>query len=197
MTISAYECFCEYTALKAHFTSNYDYKKYNGKIKAANPNAFANSNLKLFFQKVAKHRDVQGYFIANFLADKTAWIRDLAYSEQAEAVYSEWAKKVQSLTYSFTQDINKLDEDDFDANFKAESGNHPKVLKLFMRNEISLETLTILVDLTKCDKYLNKVLKDDIVWNEISFKVSKYKPFLVYDKDKLRKILLAKYKARE
>ena len=193
MSKSAYDCYCEYTAIKAHFTSDYDYKKYNGKIKSANPKTFNNSNLKLFFQKLAKHKDIQGFLVANFLEDSKAWIRDLAYSDTAEKVYGEWLKKMQSLTYTFTQEINKLDQSDFNVNFIVEDGNHPLVLKLFLRKEISLETLTILVDITGCDKYLNKVLKDDFVWKETYFKISKYKTFLVYDRDKVKKILLDRY----
>lgn len=194
MSSKVYNCYCEYTAIKAHFTSNYDYKKYNGKIKSANPAAFNNSNLKLFFQKLSKHKDVQGFLVANFLEDSKAWIRDLAYSERAETVYLEWAKRIQSLTYTFTNEINKLNEDDFNENFIAKNGNHPLVLKLFLGKDISFETLTILVDLTGCDKYLNKALKFDPVWEEVGFKISKYKPFLQYDRDKTRKILLDKYK---
>lgn len=195
---SAYDCFCEYTAIKAHFNSpTYDYKKYSGKIPNANPAAFSNSNLKLFFQKLAKHKDIQGFLVANFIADSKAWIRDLAYSERAEQVYMEWCKKIQSLTYVFTQEINKLDQDDFNANFKADGGKHPLILKLYLGKEISLETLTILIDLTGSDKYYNKTLKNDIIWQEIGFTVIKYKTFLVYDREKLRKILLDRYKKEE
>lgn len=197
MSKSVYDCYCEYTALKAHFSSDYDYKKYNGKIPSANPIAFSKNNLKLFFQKLAKHKDVQGFLVANFLEDNKVWIRDLAYSDRAEAVYNEWCKRIQSLTYVFTQEINRLDQNDFNENFRLNCGKHPLIMVLYLRKEISLETLTILVDLTGSDKYLNKVLKDDIVWNDIYFKISKYKPFLVYDRDKLRKILLAKYKDKE
>lgn len=197
MSKSAYDCFCEYTAIKAHFNSStYDYQKYNGKIPNANPKQFAESKLKLFFQKLAKHRDVQGFIVANMLHDSNQWIRDLAYSETAEKIYTDWAKNIQSLTYLFTQDINKLNQDDFNSNFKVDE-THPLILKLYLRKEISLETFTILVDLTNCDKYLNKVLKDDIVWNDVYFKISKYKTFLVYDKDKIRKLLLDRYKNKE
>lgn len=197
MSSKVYECYCEYTAIKAHFSSNYDYFKYNGKLKSANPSAFNNSKLKVFFQKLAKHKDVQGFLVANFLEDSNAWIREMAYSDRAEAVYTEWAKKIQSLTYLFTQDINKLDEDDFNKNFIVTNGNHPLILKLYLGKDISLETLTILVDLSGCDKYLDKVLEYDPVWEEIGFKISKYKPFLQYDRDKTRKILLDKYKKKD
>lgn len=197
MSSKVYDCYCEYTALKAHFSSNYDYHKYNGKMKSANPAAFNNSNLKLFFQKLAKHKDVQGFLVANFLEDSKAWIRELAYSDKAETVYTEWAKRIQSLTYIFTQEINKLDEDNFNENFAVKNGNHPHVLKLYLGKDISLETLTILADLSGFDKYLNKILKDDPVWEEVNFKISKYKPFLQYDRAKARKIILDKYKTKD
>ena len=197
MSSKVYDCYTEYTALKAHFSSNYDYHKYNGKMKSANPAAFNNSNLKLFFQKLAKHRDVQGFLVANFLEDNKAWIRELAYSDKAEAVYTEWAKRIQSLTYTFTQEINKLDEDSFNENFIVKNGNHPLILKLYLGKDISLETLTILVDLSGADQYLDRVLEHDPVWEEVSFKVSKYKPFLQFDREKIRKIILDKYKTKD
>ena len=34
-----------------------------------------------------------------------------------------------------------------------------------------------------------KYIPDDIIWFNISKKMSKYRPFLKYDKDKMRKIL--------
>ena len=122
--MSAFECFKEYVALKNHFSKpTYDYFKYNGKVKL-NPSSFDTRKDKLFFQKLAKHPDVQNFLIANLSENERAWIKDLAYSEDAEKVYKTWLKRQQSLSYVFKQELGKLDSD-FNRNFLCKSNEHP------------------------------------------------------------------------
>ena len=92
----------------------------------------------------------------------------------------------------FQSEAAKLDED-FNSNFKIQSNSHPFVLKLYLRKEISLETLIVLVDMVGCMPYWNKKLEYDPVWQDLSNKVIKYRPFLKYDREKVKKILLDKY----
>lgn len=120
------------------------------------------------------------------------WIKDIAYNEQAQRVYDDWQKKIQSLTYIFKSELSKLDED-FDSNFKIEDGQHPHILKLYMRGEISIETLVILVHTTKCMKYWNNKMEGDPIWDEIELIITKYKPFLNYDEEKMRGIVVDKF----
>jgi T4 gene Gp59 loader of gp41 DNA helicase len=185
--MSAFECYKEYLALKNHFTRpSYDYFKYNGKS-TASVKSFETRSDKLFFAKVAKHPDCQNFLLANLLVNDKAWIRDIAYSEEAQRTYTEWQKRQQSLTYNFQQEIKHLDLE-FDSNFKCDG--HPKALKLYLQKQLSLETLTILCDLTGCIKYWNRSMEYDPVWSEVGTKIDKYRPFLKYDKEKLKKILL-------
>ena len=138
--------------------------------------------------KLAKHKDPRNFLVANFL-EGTTWIGDLAYNEQAQTTYTNWLKRTQSLTYVFQNEITKLD-DDLNANFLVTDGQHPVALKLYLKKEISIETLVILIDIVRCYSHWQKNLAEDIVWKEVSHKLSKYKPFLQYDKQKCKKILL-------
>lgn len=104
-------------------------------------------------------------------------------------IYKDWLKRNQSLTYIFKSDLKKLD-DDFNSNFIIQENNHPKILKLFLSNEISLESFCILLDITTAKKYFDKSLKNDIIWNDISILIEKYMPFIKYDKENYKKILL-------
>ena len=190
--MSAFECYKEYMALKNHFTKpSYDYFKYQGKLRLS-IDSFEKRKDKLFFMKVAKHPDVVNYILSNLVENEKLWIKEIAYSQTAESVYQNWSKRNQSFTYNFKSEMSKLNED-FDSNFKMENNSHPFVLKLFLRKEICIETLIVLVDTVGCMSYWNKKLEYDPIWEEISKKIIKYRPFIKYDREKIKNILLDKF----
>jgi hypothetical protein len=191
--MNAFDVFKDYVALKNHFTTkSYDYFKYNGKIRAT-PSTFNQRKDRIFFMKLAKHQDPKNFLVANFVESDNAWIGDLAYNEDAQKNYINWSKRQQSLSYIFTNDVEKLD-DKFDFNFIVENGQHPPAMKLYLRKQITIETLIILIDLVRCFSHWQKNMGEDIVWKELSHKLIKYKPFLQYDRDKMKNILLARFK---
>lgn len=191
--MNAFDVFKDYVALKNHFTTkSYDYFKYNGKIRAT-PSTFNQRKDRIFFMKLAKHQDPKNFLVANFVESDNAWIGDLAYNEDAQKNYINWSKRQQSLSYIFTNDVEKLD-DKFDFNFIVENGQHPPAMKLYLRKQITIETLIILIDLVRCFSHWQKNMGEDIVWKELSHKLTKYKPFLQYDRAKMKNILLARFK---
>ena len=106
--MTAFEAYKEYVALKNHFTkANYDYIKYNGHV-TVKLDSFNKRKDKLFFEKLAKIENVHEFLIANFSVNPKLWIRDLAYSEDAQLTYNDWKKRQQSLTYNLKQDLGKL-----------------------------------------------------------------------------------------
>lgn len=190
---TAYDVFKDYIALKNHFTTkSYDYFKYQGKSRSITPEKYNQRKDKVFFMKLAKHRDPKNFLVANFIEGDT-WIGSLAYNEQAQNTYTEWLKRTQSLTYIFKNEIEKLN-DDCNSNFIVEDNQHPLALKLYLRKEISIETLVILIDVVRCFSHWQKQLGDDVVWKDLSHKLVKYKPFLQYDRANCKKILLDHFK---
>ena len=102
--MSAYECYQHYNALKLHFTKpDYDYFKYNHKSRTSS-SAFETRKDKLFFMKLAKHEDPVKYMLSNLVENPKLWIRDIAYSPEAEKTYQRWLKRNQSFTYMFKED---------------------------------------------------------------------------------------------
>ena len=187
--MSAFECYQEYLALKNHFSKpTYDYFKYNGKMKV-NPSSFDKRKDKIFFQKLAKHPDVHSFLIANLSENEKSWIRDLAYSEEAEKTYKDWMKRQQSLTYVFKQELSNLNTK-FNDNFICENNEHPNLLKLYLGKQISLDTLCLLLELTGAKKHCDSKMQYDLIWDTLRIKVEKYSPFITYDKDKIKNIIL-------
>jgi len=190
--MNSFEVYQLYISLKNHFTQkSYDFFKYNGKT-SAKVSSFETRKDKVFFQKLAKHNDPKNFLLANLLEDPKAWIRDIAYSDKAEDTYKQWIKKAQSLTYVFKSDLSKLNED-FNSNFTVEEYDHPHLLKLYLRKEIELETLIMIADITGCIKSWDKKMVDDPIWDRVKMKITKYKPFINYDHEKIKEIIVYKF----
>ena len=189
MPADAYRC---YLALKNHFTKDkYDYHKYHGKVRATNE-AFYKRKDRFWFEKFARQKndkEVEEFFVSNFIYSTdpgTMWIGEMI--KEGEGRYSEWKRKVQSLTYLFKQETenvfeNKKVDDMFDC-----SKGHPPILKSYLGGDISLESMVIYDRILGYGKDFDKRLKDP-VWETVSRKIKKYSPFLNIDVSRYKKIL--------
>lgn len=189
-TKDAFDIYVYYLALKRHFTSSYDFFKYNGKVKA-NSHSFENRKDKFFFYRLSKTPEARNLILANMIEDPNIWAGDLLENNALET-YQRWNKKQQTLGYVFRTEIAELDPDDPNADLLTD-GDHPKLLRTYISNSISIETLSILNDLMNFFPYWEKKISDRILFPDINNRVRKYSPFLQYDKSKMRKILLDKY----
>jgi len=189
MPADAYRC---YLALKNHFTKDhYDYIKYRGKTRASNE-AFYKRKDRFWFERFARQKndkEIEEFFVSNFIYSTdpaTVWIGEMI--KEGEGRYTEWKKKVQSLTYVFKEETesvfeNKKVDDMFDC-----SKGHPPILKSYLGGDISLESMVIYDRILGYGKDFDKRLKDP-VWETVSRKIKKYSPFLNIDVSRYKKIL--------
>lgn len=191
--MSSFDAYKDYVALKNHFSKpEYDYIKYHGKT-GIKPDTFQKRKDKVFFEKLAKRPDYHDFLLANLSEDSKLWIKELAYSEEADKRFLDWKKRNQSLTYVFKSEVQEHLCKPFNYNFVCEDGKHPIILRLYLRKDICLETLCIILDLTGSIKFFDKKMEYDPIWEDMSLKIKKYIPFIKYDKDKFRKIILDFY----
>ena len=110
--MEAFQAYKTYVAIKNHFTSkSYDFFKYGGRTKASRT-TFEKRNDKYFFHKLSKRRDVVDYLVANFIYnDSTTWVGDFINNEQSDKHYLRLVKVRESLSYIFSQDLDRLDAD--------------------------------------------------------------------------------------
>ena len=194
--ISAFECYKEYIALKQHFTqASYDYHKYNGKSRASLATFEARKD-KLYFQKLAKLPDPSNYILSNLVENPKLWIKEIIFSSTSEKVFNDWQRRQQSLTYIFQNDLSKLNED-FNSNFLCKDNSHPIIIKLYLQGKIAIETLVILTKMTSCLRYWEKKIVYDPVAMEVITKIKKYGPFVSYDSEKIKNIVVDKFSAVE
>ncbi len=189
MPADAYRC---YLAMKNHFTKDkYDYIKYRGKVRATNE-AFYKRKDRFWFEKFARQKsdkEVEEFFVANFTScadPESLWIGEMI--KDGEGRYQDWQKKVQSLSYIFREESEKLFADNkVDDVFNCSKG-HPIVLKKFLGGNLSLESLVIYDIIFGYSKNFDKKLKDP-VWETVSRRVRKYSPFLNIDVSRYKNIL--------
>jgi hypothetical protein len=193
--MTPFECFKTYSALKLHFTSDYNYFQYNGNLRLK-PESFEKRNDKVFFAKVAKHTDPLNFLMVNILENPKAWIRNIAYSPDAENKYSDWLKRRQSMAYTFKEDLKKLNPD-FDSNLRVAKHEFPELITKYMGGHVSLDTVCIIVAITGCMKYWDKSMAHFPMWDDISLKIKKYLPFMSIDADKYKKIILDSFERRD
>ena len=186
-----FESYKLYNALKLHFeTDGYDAIKYHFKT-SIKPTSFFKRKDKFFFAKLAKtyEDELKEFYIANFKND-VKYVGDML-NEGGERYYRDHKKIMESLTYQFQTDINKLNDMDvsFDSLLEAEENNHPLIIKLWMQDEILLETVVILDSILGFVERENKKITDTIIWPDIYRKIMKYKPFVKFDRDKCLNLL--------
>lgn len=190
--MTPFDVYKEYLSLKKHFSDKkYDYIKYNGKTRASQE-AFNKRTDRYFFERTSRKltdKEVKEYFISNFVATdnpSSLWIGEIIRS--GEQNYTDWKRRQESLSYNFKQESQEL----FD-NYKLPeifdcSKSHPILLKKFMSGKLSPETMVIYEIIFDYIKNFDKKLLDP-VWETVSLKIQKYKPFLNIDVFHYKKIL--------
>ena len=181
-----FDVYRTYLAMKQHFTKpNFDFFQYDGRVNVKE-STYQQRNDFYFFETLARKltaQEVKEYLLSSFvLAPNPAkvWIGDI--KRNGKEKWAEWQRINQALRYNVEQDLgriaNFIDESGctFNDIFKVQGG-HPPLLRLHLKGQVRLETLMIL------DMVLGYVLKwdkqmDDPVWNPLSLKIKKYKPFV-------------------
>lgn len=188
--MEAFDAYRYYMAIKLHFESDtYDATKYNYKT-SAKQQSFWKRRDKFHFAKLGRKfndpPELINYYVAQFTADKK-WIGDMLTDDES---WTAWQKRNQSLMYTFEQDIYKLEAkvDSFDQLFVPTFSPYPTVVAYYLQDEICIETVVILDQLTGFMKKL--CIGDTIVWPEVSKRIRKYAPFVRFDKDKAKEIVL-------
>jgi hypothetical protein len=130
------------------------------------------------------------FLVSNFLANDKCWAGDLL-QEEAIIRYKDRMKVLQSLSYTFQNDCQILKEHcDNPNDLLKTDGDYPKLLTLTLQKVVQFESLCIMDSLLNFTPMWNKKIADTIRYPEISRKIRKYKPFLHYDKDKMKSILV-------
>lgn len=188
--MTPHDCYRTYLAVKNHFTKDqFDFFKSNGKARAS-LDTFNKRRDKYFFEKLAHYKDdteIVTYFVSYFVSsDKNSWVGDMVHDKGR--TYEHYLLKIKDLEENFKKEsIYLFNENNLQSVFDCSKG-HPPVLRKFLSGKISIETMVIYDRIFLYGNNFDKQL-DDPVWETVSLKIKKYKPFLNIDVFKYKKIL--------
>ena len=203
--MNSFETYKLFLALNNHFFQvNYDYFKYSGGVPVkAETFEKKRQDEKYRYERLGKKyqekEDLENFFVANLLeAKKRMWVGAL-FGGDADEIYVKWQGRTQSYQYSVLSELKKMihDHDGFNCLFKNEEGQHPEILKSYMRGDLSLESFVILDMCLGFIPNLDTRLGDDRNWMLVKNKALKYRPFLErlnINISKLRKEILTAVK---
>ena len=178
-----FEVYKVYLALKLHFTTkSYDITKTKGAVRAKKETFLKRKDL-TSIRKMArdfKRSEVIDILVANFVSgDKWGGIFDAGLLE----THKKWLTSKQRMLYNFSTDLDnilfRMEKDGVKS--AIHEGSHPLIFRMIMGRDINLETVVMLEKLRPfVDKYSN-----DFVLEDVCLLVSKYKPFVRFDKEKI------------
>ena len=196
-----------YQAINAHFTREYDYFKYNGKLNMTessmenqfykNESGGKYSAQRTIFSNLGKQfkykEDLVFFYLSQF--SNMGFIEDITYPSSFDSeVYEEYKERMNNFHFYLKRDIEEvlryMQEYDktFDELFVAEKINHPPILKLGLSRRISLETFTTLDIILNFLPQMEQKLIDPASKDFIKL-VRSYKPFLSMTGEKEMKII--------
>ncbi len=191
--MTPFDVYKTYLSFKNHFTKeSYDFFKYKGKTRA-NESTFKKRKDRYFFERMSRKKtdqEIYDYFTASFSQSedpRTVWIGQII--DNGDKRYQEWSDKMKTLPFMFKTEASIfLAGRDFDSIFASKNGNHPTILKKHLQSAISIETMVLLDMVLGFAKNFDTMLFDP-VWETVSFKIRKYKPFLNTDIQGYKRIL--------
>ena len=186
MIVHGHDVYRTYLAFKQHFSNpKFDFFQYDGKVKAKEETYQQRSDF-WFFETLARKltdQEVKEYMLSSFISAEDPskiWIGDIKRSGKDR--WLAWQKLQSSLGYVVKQDLDAISEYmetegcSFNNLFET-MGGHPPLLRLYIKRSISLETLIIFDLVLNFMRKWDKELRDPL-WEQLSFKIKNYKPFL-------------------
>ena len=191
--MTGYETFGLYQALKLHFTQeSYDFFKYNGKTNIS-VTTFENRKDKYHFYKLsrrlAQKEDMIDFIVANLVEDEKTWVGSLLM-EESEVNYRKHQKVIQSMSYTFENDCQKLFDGVKNPNdILMTDGDYPVLLKKGLQKSVNIESVCLLNNMLGFVPMWTKRIADTIHWPNYRMKLLKYSAFIPKDDVKYKLIL--------
>ena len=192
-----FDVYSIYVGLKTHFKTDYDYVKFNGKIKNITQSSFNARKDQRIFEHIANKfpkREYVPLILSNLLASEGDYYIADRTLEDMKKIFYQWKNRYECLVRTFKDDIIHLNitalkkELNFADIFKIDN-NHPIILKKLISRDIAPETVIILNDINNFFDYFDKKMPDDIIWCHWRTILTKYNSFLRYDKATYLEIL--------
>lgn len=186
MTRQGYECYKLYLALQRHFSTSYDFHKYNGKVNAS-VEAYDKRNDIFSFEKLSKLIPVEDrvdFFVAHFVENPKMWIRNMSKQK-----YEAYKAKIKNFPTTFKEDLELISQ--YDPSELMKTGSDiPLIHKLVIDKKVNVETIIVMdKHFPFIDKHSDEV-KVPFVFPDHITMLKKYRPFLKIKENEIYKDIM-------
>lgn len=182
-----YDAYTTMIAVKTHFSSGYDYFKYNG-IVSATKESFLISKKKYAFVKLSRNWEETElpYFLALTFMNhgKAIWVSEVNKNLTYTKEFTNWKNWQEQRMENFRSDLTIIQTkykietlDHFAKMMSAKDLQMPKIFVEYEERSIDLSTLIILDHQLDLFKTWNTHLQNNFLWDSFYEKVEKFKPF--------------------
>mgnify|MGYP006275438551 CR=1 FL=1 len=194
--MDGFTAFKYYLAVKLHFTNpQFDIKQNKGRLKAGR-DSFQGRNDKFLFEKLAHQFKSDQQYIRYIAANFMYGHHDVIYNPTVARVnFTEYMRRRESITNIFQNDLATMShERAMYAHGHIEFGwsrhSIPDVVKLYLKGQITLETLVILDSIDGWVEKIRKELNSPVLLmiNDILFNIERAQMFVKFDKDKVKRV---------
>ena len=191
-----FDVFKVYLGVKLHFTTDYNYILYEGKVNCK-LDTFTKRNDRYFFHKLStkyNKDEILDFFVANFSENSKKWVGNLLQNDGRET-YLNYKKVKDNFSYHFRNDCINVCNDfnakrlSFNNGLECFGGQHPRLLRLLIQKKLSLQTAIVLNEVLSFVKNWNKQIEERVVWPKIAHTITRMKPFVNYNMTECKLIL--------
>mgnify|MGYP001200126512 CR=1 FL=1 len=194
MTRTGYEIYIKYLALQKHFSTDYDYFKFNGRVKAS-VDAYQKRNDMFAFEKLSKvisNDDLEDFFVAHFLENPKEWIKNMS-----KPTMETFKSKLRRMPSLFKEDLMYIKEQGPKKMMAIYLDKIPEIHNAVIKKDINIESIILLDKIYPFIEKHEQAIQLPFVWPEHIKKVKKYRPFVLskleykYYEDIARDVLIS------
>ena len=174
MTRQGYDTYKLYLAMQRHFSTSYDFHKYNGKVNVS-VEAYQKRNDMFSFEKLSKivpQDELINFFLCHFLDNPKCWIRSMS-----KASYETYKAKLKNFPNTFREELQYLSQHK-PADLMA-TNDIPLIHRLCMEKKVSMETLIAMDKFFPFIDKHNDEVNVPFAWPDHIAMLKNYRPFFV------------------
>lgn len=180
-----YNLYLCFIALKNHFTTEeYDFLKYNGKIRGNKELFYKRNDYRLYRSLSAKlsQKDTIPFLVSQFISFNNVSVSSILEQPLlAQKKYLEWKERTMDLKLLYESDLKIISERSNYSWYNLISQNdydYPLLFKLVSSSTISPETYSLLNDLFRQTSKKYRGLENDTLFLSLNLKYKKYRSFI-------------------
>jgi len=176
MTRFGYEVYQLYLAMQRHFSTDYDFFKYNGKVNAST-DAYQKRSDMYSFEKITKiieRKDLEDFFLSHFLEDPKCWIRNMSKIKM-----EQYKAHIKNMPSKFREDCYTIKRSGPGECMKVSNNSIPLIHKKCIDGEINIESLVLLNQLYSFISQHEALVDLPFVWPDHLRKLKNYSPFVL------------------